>query len=268
MKPIKIIPCLDVKDGRVVKEIKFTDMADARDPAEAAFVYSKQGADELAFLDITATIENSSIHTDWVKKIISKTSLPLIAGGGIRNLQDIENLFTLGVSNVALNTITPQNQEFIRKAVARFGSERIIVAIDGIKNPPGNGHPRLETVMPNGDDTHNLELVDWAKQVEALGAGAILLTSKDTDGTKDGFDMEMIRAVTRAVSIPVIASGGAGKLEDMYAAIIEGKAQAVLAASVFHSGIINISELKTYLHSKGIPVNIPHKKYTSPSKSK
>ncbi|MEN8493645.1 imidazole glycerol phosphate synthase cyclase subunit [Dehalococcoides sp. THU3] len=258
MKPVKIIPCLDVKDNRIVKEIKFADMADAYDPAEADFIYSTQWADELAFLDLTATLENRPIHTDWIKNILSKSGLPLIAGGGISKLSDIKSLLAIGVSKIALNTVTPQTKSFVSDAAARFGNEQIIVAIDGIKNPPGYGRPRLETVMPNGDVTPKLELVSWAKQMEAQGAGAILLTSKDADGTKDGYDLEMTRAVAQSVKIPVIASGGAGKLEDMYTAVTEGEAQAVLAASVFHSGIIKIPELKKYLHSKGIPVNMPH----------
>ncbi|OBW62368.1 MAG: imidazole glycerol phosphate synthase subunit HisF [Dehalococcoides mccartyi] len=257
MNPIKIIPCLDVKNNRVTKAIEFTRMADSFDPAEAALAYSGQGADELAFLDMTAVLEGSAIHTDWVKKIIGNTDLPLLAGGGIRNLRDIESLLSLGVNRVALNNITPQNLGFLAEAAARFGSERIITAIDGIKNPPESGLHRLEAVMPNTDNKHGLELVNWVKQIEKQGTSAILLTSRDTDGTKNGYDLEMTKAVAQAVNIPVIASGGAGSMEDIYAVITGGKAQAVLAASVFHSGMINIMELKKYLYSRGIPVNMP-----------
>jgi len=183
--------------------------------------------------------------------------LPLLAGGGIRNLRDIESLLSLGVNRVALSNITPRNLGFLAEAAAKFGSERIITAIDGIKNPPESGLHRLEAVMPNTDTEHGFELVNWVKQIEKQGTSAILLTSRDTDGTKNGYDLEMTKAVAQAVSIPVIASGGAGSMEDIYAVITGGKAQAVLAASVFHSGMINIMELKKYLYSRGIPVNMP-----------
>jgi len=256
MNKIKIIPCLDVKDGRVVKGINFVNLRDARDPVEAAEAYCKEGADELVFLDIFATVENRGTRLEWVRKVAEKVTIPFAVGGGIRNIKDMKALFDIGVDKVSINTAAVRNPELIREASRKFGKEKLVVAIDGRKNPPGSGLPRLEVVIKSGSEATGMELVSWAKKVEELGAGEILLTSKDADGTKEGYDLEMTKAVAEAVSIPVTASGGAGKLEHLYEAITIGKASAVLAASIFHFGEISIAEAKKYLKKKGIPVNI------------
>ena len=254
MKPIKIIPCLDVKDGRVVKGVKFVNLRDARDPVEAAVSYCKEGADELAFLDIAASVEGRATRLEWVKKVAEVVTIPFTVGGGIRNLEDMEALFNLGVSKVSINTAAVRNPDLVKEASAKFGKERILVAIDGKKNPEGKGLPRLEVLIKGGAEPTGLDVVEWAKKVEALGAGEILLTSKDADGTKEGYDLEMTRAVAEAVSVPVVASGGAGKLEHLYEAVTEAGASAVLCASIFHFGEIPIKEAKEYLKSKGVPV--------------
>jgi cyclase len=253
---IRVIPCLDVKDGRVVKGVKFVNLRDARDPVEAAVAYCQQGADELVFLDIAATVENRGTRLEWVRKVAEKTSVPFAVGGGIRNLADMEALFGLGVDKVSVNTAAVRNSVLIKEASRRFGSRRLVVAIDGRKNPPGSGLPRLEVVVSGGEEATGMDIVGWAKQVEKMGAGEILLTSKDADGTKNGYDIEMTRAVAEAVTIPVTASGGAGKLEHLYQAVVEGKASAVLAASIFHFGEITIPQAKKYLRQKGIKVSI------------
>jgi cyclase len=256
MEEIRIIPCLDVKDGRVVKGIKFENLTDARDPVEAAEAYCREGADELVFLDIAATVENRGTRLEWVKKVAEKVTIPFATGGGIRNIEDMKTLLDLGVDKVSINTAAVRNPELIKKASAEFGKDRLVVAIDGRKNLSGSGLPRLEVVVKSGSEATGIDIVAWAKRVEKLGAGEILLTSKDADGTREGYDMEMTKAVAEAVTIPVIASGGAGKLEHLYAAITIGKASAVLAASIFHFREISISEAKTYLREKGIPVRI------------
>ncbi|MDH4269630.1 MAG: imidazole glycerol phosphate synthase subunit HisF [Dehalococcoidia bacterium] len=254
MKFIRIIPCLDVKDGRVVKGIKFVNLRDARDPVEAAEAYCREGADELVFLDIAATVESRGTKLEWVKKVAERITIPFAVGGGVRNIKDMKSLFDLGVDKVSVNTAAVRNPELIRKASKKFGKEKIVVAIDGQKNPPRSGLPRLEVVVNSGNESTGLGIVDWAKRVEKLGAGEILLTSKDADGTKQGYDLEMTKAVAEAVKIPVIASGGAGKLEHLYEAVAIGKASAVLAASIFHFGEISVSEAKRYLKGKGITI--------------
>ncbi len=256
MDYVRIIPCLDVKDGRVVKGIKFVNLRDARDPVEAAEAYCRQGADELVFLDIMASAEGRGTRLEWVKRVAQKVTVPFAVGGGIRDVGDMKGLFDMGVSKVSINTAAVKNPDLIKEASQKFGRERLVVAIDGIKNRPGSGRPRLEVVIKSGMETTGLDIVEWAKQVEKLGAGEILLTSKDADGTKEGYDLEMTRAVAEAVSIPVIASGGAGKLEHLYDAVVKGKAAAVLAASVFHFGEISIPEAKRYLQERGIPVRL------------
>jgi len=256
MEEIRIIPCLDVKDGRVVKGIKFENLRDARDPVEAAEAYCREGADELVFLDIAATVENRGTRLEWVKKVAEKVTIPFATGGGIRNIEDMKTLLDLGVDKVSINTAAVRNPELIKKASAEFGKDRLVVAIDGRKNLSGSGLPRLEVVVKSGSEATGIDIVAWAKRVEKLGAGEILLTSKDADGTREGYDIEMTKAVAEAVTIPVIASGGAGKLEHLYAAITIGKASAVLAASIFHFREISISEAKRYLREKGIPVRI------------
>jgi cyclase len=256
MNVVRIIPCLDVKDGRVVKGINFANLMDARDPVEAAEAYCREGADELVFLDIFATVENRKTRFEWVKKVCEVVTVPFAVGGGIASLVDMQTLFDLGVNKVSINTAAVINPELTKTASNKFGKDRLIVAIDGRKNQPGTGLPRLEVVVKSGSESTGLDIVGWAKRVENLGAGEILLTSKDADGTKEGYDLEMTRAVAEAVSIPVTASGGAGKLEHLYEAVTIGKAAAVLAASIFHFGEISISEAKRYLKEKGIPVRI------------
>jgi cyclase len=256
MEKVKIIPCLDVKDGRVVKGINFVDLRDARDPVEAAQAYCREGADELVFLDIFATVENRKTRLEWVKKVCDVVTVPFAVGGGIGSIADMDELFNLGVTKASINTAAVKTPELIEEAAKKFGKGKLVVAIDGKKNPPDSGLPRLEVVIKSGREGTGLDIVEWAKRVEGLGAGEILLTSKDADGTKKGFDLEMTKAVTEAVSIPVTASGGAGTLEHLYEAVTIGKAAAVLAASVFHFGEISIPQAKRYLKGKGIPVEI------------
>jgi cyclase len=256
MNVVKIIPCLDIKEGKVVKGVKFVNLRDARDPVEAAQAYCQEGADELVFLDIFATVENRKTRLEWVKRVVDVVTVPFAVGGGIGSIEDMEVLIKLGVDKVSINTSAVKKPALIKEAARKFGKERLVVAIDGRKNPPASKLPRLEVVIKSGTESTGMDIVDWAAQAEALGAGEILLTSKDADGTKEGYDLEMTRAVAEAVSIPVTASGGAGKLEHLYQAVTEGKASAVLAASIFHFGEISIPEAKRYLKEKGIPVNI------------
>jgi cyclase len=253
---VKVIPCLDIKDGRVVKGIKFVNLKDARDPVEAAKAYCKEGADELVFLDIFATVQNRKTRLEWVKKVCDVVTVPFAVGGGIGSIEDMQELFNIGVDKVSINTAAVKNPDLIKEAARKFGKERLVVAIDGKKNRKGSKAPRLEVVIKSGTEGTGLDIVTWAKKVEKLGAGEILLTSKDADGTKKGYDLEMTKACAEAVSIPVTASGGAGKLEHLYEAVVIGKASAVLCASVFHFGEISIPEAKKYLKGKGIPVRL------------
>ena len=254
MKEVKVIPCLDVREGRVVKGIKFVDLRDARDPVEAAEAYCREGADELVFLDIFATVENRRTRLEWVKKVCDVVTVPFAVGGGIGSIEDMKALLDLGVDKVSINTAAVKNPGIIKEATRELGKGKLVVAIDGKKNPPGSNLPRLEVVIKSGTEGTGLDIVEWARKVEGLGAGEILLTSKDADGTKEGYDLEMTKAVAEAVNIPVTASGGAGKLEHLYEAVVLGKASAVLCASVFHFGEISIPEAKRYLKEKGIPV--------------
>jgi len=254
MKEVKIIPCLDVKEGRVVKGVNFINLRDARDPVEAAEAYCREGADELVFLDIFATVENRKTRLEWVKKVCDVVTIPFAVGGGIGSIEDMKALIDLGVDKVSINTAAVRTPELIKEAVKVFGKARLVVAIDGKKNPPDSGLPRLEVVVKSGEESTGMDIVSWAKQVEELGAGEILLTSKDADGTKEGYDIEMTKAVAEAVTTPVTASGGAGTLEHLYEGVVLGKAAAVLAASVFHFGEISIPQAKQYLREKGIPI--------------
>ena len=256
MKEVKIIPCLDVKEGRVVKGVKFIDLRDARDPVEAAEAYCREGADELVFLDIFATVENRKTRLEWVKKVCDVVTVPFAVGGGIGNIEDMKALFDLGVDKASINTAAVSDPGLIERAAAEFGKERLVVAVDGRKNAADSGLPRLEVVVKSGNEATGKDIVEWARKVEELGAGEILLTSKDADGTKAGYDLEMTKAVAEAVSIPVTASGGAGKLEHLYEAVTVGKAAAVLGASIFHFKEISIPEAKKYLKEKGIPVRM------------
>jgi cyclase len=244
VKTIRIIPCLDIKGGRVVKGVKFENLRDARDPVEAAMAYCREGADELVFLDIFATVEDRKTRLEWVKRVRDVVTIPFAVGGGISSIEDMKALIDMGVDKVSINTAAVKNPELIARGAKEFGKSKLVVAIDAKKNPAG------------GNEATGIELVKWAKQVEALGAGEILLTSKDADGTKAGYDLEMTRAVAEAVNIPVTASGGAGKLEHFYEAVSIGKASAVLAASVFHFKEIPILQLKQYLAARGIPVRM------------
>lgn len=252
IREVRIIPCLDIKDGRVVKGVNFINLREARDPVEAAAAYCQEGADEIVFLDIFATVQNRKTRLEWVKRVADVVTVPFAVGGGIASIADMQSLFDMGVDKVSINTAAVRNPQLIKAASKEFGRKRLIVAIDGKKNPKGTKLPQLEVVVKSGSESTGMDIVDWAKKVEELGAGEILLTSKDADGTKVGYDLEMTRAVAEAVKIPVTASGGAGTLEHLYEAISIGKASAVLAASIFHFGEIRISEAKAYLKSKGI----------------
>ena len=248
----RIIPCLDVKDGRLVKGIHFVALKDVGDPAENAAVYSGAGADELVFLDITATLEKRKTLMDAVQRTVERISVPLTVGGGIGSIRDIEALMGVGVSKVSINTAAVRNPAFVEEAAAAFGSEKIVVAIDTRTSsdvPSG-----FEVVVSGGTEPIGIDAVEWAKKVEALGAGAILPTSMDADGTQAGYDIPMTRAISDAVSLPVIASGGAGTLEHLYEAITEGHADAVLVASIAHFGTYTIAQMKAYLSERGIPV--------------
>jgi cyclase len=251
---VRVIACLDIREGKVVKGVAFENLRDVRDPVEAAEAYCQQGVDELVFLDIFATLENRNTRLEWVRKVAEKTTVPFTVGGGIGSIQDATELIKLGASKVSMNTAAVENPELIRGASRELGREKVVVAIDGRKNPPGNGLPRLEVVTRSGTKSTGMDIVAWAKRVEGLGASEILLTSKDADGTQAGYDLEMTRAVAEAVAIPVTASGGAGTLEHLYEAVTKGKASAVLVASGFHFGGMTAKDAKQYLKDKGIGV--------------
>ncbi len=251
----RIIPCLDVKNGRLVKGINFVNLKDVGDPAENGAAYSEAGADELVFLDITATLENRKTLLDAVKRTVDRISIPLTVGGGISSCRNIEELFNLGVSKVSINTAAIKNPKLVKEAVEEFGPDKVTIAIDTRKNadlPSG-----FEVVVKGGTTGTGKDAVQWAKQVQDLGAGTILPTSMDADGTQAGYDIPMTRAIADAVNIPVIASGGAGTLEHLYEAIAEGHADAVLVASIAHFGTYSIRQMKEYLRDKGLPVNLP-----------
>jgi cyclase len=251
----RIIPCLDVKAGRVVKGVNFVELRDAGDPVEAAKAYDEAGADELVFLDITASYENRDIIIDVVRKTAACVFMPLTVGGGIKSLDDIRNLLKAGADKVSINTWAVNNPEFVKDASKRFGSQCIVVAIDAKRTVKDDGY-YFQVYTHGGRTPTGIDAVEWAKKVEDLGAGEILLTSMDKDGTKEGYDIELTRKISDNVSIPVIASGGAGKLEHFYEGIALGRADAVLAASLFHFGIISIGETKKYLAERGITVRI------------
>jgi len=250
----RIIPCLDVKDGRLVKGVNFVRLKDVGDPAENAAAYSDAGADELVFLDITATIEKRKTLLDAVKRTVERISVPLTVGGGISTCRQIEELINMGVSKVSINTAAVRNSDFVKEAADEFGSEKITIAIDT------SGNPQLpsgfEVMVCGGTAGTGIDAVQWAKKVEDLGAGAILPTSMDTDGTQAGYDIPMTRAIADAVNLPVIASGGAGTLEHLYQAIVEAHADAVLVASIAHFGKYTIKQMKDYLAERQIPVRI------------
>lgn len=276
----RIIPCLDVKDGRVVKGVNFVNLRDAGDPVEIAAAYEREGADELTFLDITASHEKRDIILDIVARTAEKVFMPLTVGGGVRTLDDIRALLKAGADKVAINTAAVHDPEFVRRAANRFGSQCIVVAIDAkqtdpktpltetslkwradfpdLFSSPADSAPVWEVYTHGGRNRTGIHVVRWARFIESCGAGEILLTSMDRDGTKQGYDLPLNRAISEAVQIPLIASGGAGTLQHLYEGIEEGKADAVLAASIFHFKEISIPETKEYLRSKGIPVRPPN----------
>jgi cyclase len=251
----RLIPCLDVKDGRVVKGVQFVDLRDAGDPVEAALAYDAQGADELVFLDITASHEDRAIMLDVVRRTAEGIYMPLTVGGGIRSLADIRTLLRAGADKVSLNTAALARPELIREAAHAFGSQCIVVAIDAKRETDGR-QARWGVYTHGGRRPAGRDAVEWAREVESLGAGEILLTSMDRDGTGAGYDLALTRAVSEAVSVPVIASGGAGGLEHLFESVTEGKADAALVASIFHFGRHTILEAKRYLRERGVPVRL------------
>ena len=248
----RIIPCLDIKDGRVVKGINFVNIRDAGDPVEAAIEYEKQGADEIAFLDITATHEKRNIMINIIEKAAENVFMPITVGGGIRTIEDIRSLFAAGADKVSINSEAVKNPDFIKEAANKFGSQAVIAAIDAKSREDGS----WEVVIAGGRKRTGLDAVDWAKTMENFGAGEILLTSMDKDGMKTGYDIELTKAVSQAVTIPVIASGGVGTMEHFYEGFQYGLADAALAASVFHFQEMTILEVKEYLKNKNIPVRL------------
>lgn len=246
----RVIPCLDVKDGRVVKGINFVDLKDAGDPVECAAIYSREGADELVFLDITASVEKRGIILEIVRRTAESVFIPLTVGGGIRNLEDIRTLLKYGADKISINTAAVENPQIISAAALEFGAQCVVVAVDAKRN----NNRSWQVYTYGGRKPTGLDVIAWAKKIEALGAGEILLTSMDCDGTKDGYDLELTKRVVDAVNIPVIASGGAGTLEHLYQALTEGKADAALAASIFHYGTYSIGETKNYLRDKGVTI--------------
>jgi cyclase len=248
----RIIPCLDVDRGRVVKGTKFLNLRDAGDPVECAKEYDRQGADELVFLDITASSENRATMIDVVERTASECFMPLTVGGGIRTVDDIRAMLKAGADKTSLNTAAVQNPDVVRAGAERFGSQCIVVAIDAKRS----GTDRWVVYTHGGRKPTGLDAVEWARRVETLGAGEILLTSMDADGTKAGYDVALTRAISEAVHIPVIASGGAGKLDHMAEVLTEGKADAVLAASIFHFGEYKVADVKRFLQGKGICVRL------------
>jgi len=252
MLKTRIIPCLDVKDGRVVKGVNFVELRDAGDPVEQAKLYDAQGADELCFLDITATSDNRSILYDVISRVAEQCFMPLTVGGGVRTVADIRALLLAGADKVSINTQAVKHPEFVGEAAAKFGSQCIVVAIDAKQVLPG----KFEIFTHGGRNPTGLDAVAWAQIMAELGAGEILLTSMDRDGTKKGADLALTKAVSEAVSIPVIASGGIGSLEDFVSAVKEGKADAVLAASVFHFGTYTVGQVKEALRNAAVPVRL------------
>lgn len=250
----RIIPCLDVKDGRVVKGTRFLDLKDAGDPVEVAKEYDRQGADELTFLDITASHEKRGIILDVVRRTAEDVFMPLTVGGGVSTVEDIRELLKAGADKVAINTAAIRNPDFVKEAAAMFGSQCIVVAIDAKRTPSGEN--KWEIYTHGGRNETGIDAIEWAKKMADFGAGELLLTSMDRDGTKDGFDLELTSAVSNAVAIPVIASGGVGNPEHIFDGFEKGKADAALAASIFHYGEYTVGEVKDYLKEKGLPVRL------------
>lgn len=252
MLTVRVIPCLDVQAGRVVKGTNFIDLKDAGDPVELGAFYDAEGADELVFLDITASHERRSTVVEMVTKVAKEVFIPFTVGGGISTVEEIRGLLLAGADKVSINTAAVQNPELLREGAKRFGRQCIVLAVDvKRRDPAGSG---WEVYIHGGRTATGLDVVEWVKKAESLGAGEILLTSMDTDGTKDGYDYDLLRTVSTNINIPVVASGGAGKLEHLRDAVIKGKADAVLAASIFHYRTYTISQAKEFLAEAGIPV--------------
>lgn len=249
----RIIPCLDVKDGRVVKGVSFVNLRDAGDPVEVAEIYDREGADELCFLDITASHENRKTLLDVVERTAARVFMPVTVGGGVRQLEDIRTLLNAGADKVSINTAAVQRPEFVKEAAQRFGTQCIVVAIDAKR---GNADGRWEVFTHGGRKPTGLDAVEWARRMEGYGAGEILLTSMDEDGRQNGYDLGLTAAVSSRVSIPVIASGGVGTLEHLYDGFVRGRADAVLAASIFHFRTYTIPQAKEYLRSRGVTVRL------------
>jgi len=252
MSAIRIIPCLDVHEGRVVKGINFENLRDAGDPVELGAYYEREGADELVFLDISASVQGRKTMVEVARKTAQAVTIPFIVGGGMSTIDDIASVLEAGADKISINSAAVNYPSLITEAVKKFGSHRLIVAIDAIKKGPDN----WEVVINGGQKATGLDAVAWAKEVEKLGAGEILVTSMDKDGTKDGYDIELTAAISDMVNIPVIASGGAGKLEHLYDAVKDGKADAVLCASIFHFREYTIKQAKQYLADKGVTVRL------------
>lgn len=254
MHTVRVIPCLDVKDGRVVKGVNFVNLIDAGDPVEAAVAYDTAGADELVFLDITASSDARDTCLDMVRRVAEKVFIPFTVGGGIRTAEDVRQTLLAGADKVGINSAALKNPEIIRECAARFGSQCVVVAIDAKRRTDGSG---FDTYLNGGRVNTGIDAIGWAVKAAELGAGEILLTSMDCDGTREGYDIELTRQVADHVGIPVIASGGAGKMSHFYDAVTEGGADAVLAASLFHFKELEIKELKQYLREKGVSVRLP-----------
>jgi cyclase len=252
----RIIPCLDVENGRVVKGVNFVDIRDAGDPVEIAIRYNEQGADEITFLDITASHEDRDTTVHTVEKIAEEVFIPLTVGGGIRTVQDIRTMLNAGADKVSINTAAIHNPELVRESAQRFGSQCIVVAIDAKRVDDVDGQPRWEIFTHGGRKPTGIDAVAWAVRMAELGAGEILLTSMDRDGTKNGFELGVTRAITDAVEIPVIASGGVGTLDHLVDGVLQGGADAVLAASIFHFGEYTVPEAKAYMAARGIEVRL------------
>jgi imidazole glycerol-phosphate synthase subunit HisF len=251
----RIIPCLDVKDGRVVKGVQFLELRDAGDPVEAAEAYDAQGADELTFLDITASSDKRNIILDVVARTAERVFMPLTVGGGIREISDIRNLLNAGADKISINTAAVNRPEFVREAAGRFGSQCIVVAIDA-RRVPGSNPQKWEVYIHGGRTPTGIDVVAWAERMAECGAGELLLTSMDCDGTRDGYDLELTRTVSDRVPIPVIASGGVGNLEHIYQGLTDGGASAALAASIFHFREYTIRECKEYLLQRGVAARL------------
>jgi cyclase len=252
----RVIPCLDVKDGRVVKGVNFVDLRDAGDPVEAAIAYDAAGADELCFLDITATHENRGTMLDVVRRTAQACFMPLTVGGGVRTVDDIRTLLRSGADKVSINSAAVSRREFVREAAEKFGEQCIVVAIDAKRVRRGGGSDRWEIFTHGGRNSTGIEAVAYAQEVVALGAGEILLTSMDRDGTRQGFDLPLTRAIADSVAVPVIASGGVGNLDHLVEGIREGHATAVLAASIFHFGEFTIRQAKEHMVRAGVPMRL------------